>query len=149
MQVEVSKYTEGVNEKALRPNGLPKSLIRYDGKHDTLVLDMTLTSNLIPILYVSARQKEKALGSITEVVQTVKHPRSHIHPTSDDTAGKHEEEEKFNLDYFLPNSAEIETINTLGRQTPQFDSRSDVSLASSSQEAGKKSRKSGRTSLAG
>jgi len=31
MQVEVSKYTEGVNEKALRPNGLPKSLIRYDG----------------------------------------------------------------------------------------------------------------------
>lgn len=33
MQVEVSKYTEGVNEKALRPNGLPKSLIRYDGKH--------------------------------------------------------------------------------------------------------------------
>jgi hypothetical protein len=32
--VEVSKYTEGVNEKALRPNGLPKSLIRYDGsKH--------------------------------------------------------------------------------------------------------------------
>jgi hypothetical protein len=31
MQVEVSKYTEGVNEKELRPNGLPKSLIRYDG----------------------------------------------------------------------------------------------------------------------
>ena len=32
MQVEVSKYTEGVNDKALRPNGLSKSLIRYDGK---------------------------------------------------------------------------------------------------------------------
>lgn len=32
MQVEVSKYTEGVVDKALRPNGLPKSLIRYDGK---------------------------------------------------------------------------------------------------------------------
>ncbi|KAI7758156.1 hypothetical protein M8C21_015674 [Ambrosia artemisiifolia] len=30
MQVEVSKYTEGVNEKKLKPNGLPKSLIRYD-----------------------------------------------------------------------------------------------------------------------
>lgn len=30
----MSKYTEGVNEKELRPNGLPKSLIRYDGKHD-------------------------------------------------------------------------------------------------------------------
>lgn len=32
MQVEVSKFTEGINDKALRPNGLPKSLIRYDGK---------------------------------------------------------------------------------------------------------------------
>nr|AML78570.1 putative LOV domain-containing protein [Verbascum arcturus]AML79396.1 putative LOV domain-containing protein [Verbascum sp. BC-2016] len=55
MQVEVSKYTEGVNDKALRPNGLPKSLIRYD-----------------------ARQKEEALGSIVEVVQTLKDPKSHI-----------------------------------------------------------------------
>lgn len=31
MQVEVSKHTEGAKEKALRPNGLPESLIRYDG----------------------------------------------------------------------------------------------------------------------
>nr|AML77984.1 putative LOV domain-containing protein [Dicranum scoparium] len=30
MQVEVSKHTEGKKEKALRPNGLPESLIRYD-----------------------------------------------------------------------------------------------------------------------
>uniref|UniRef100_A0A126X2W0 non-specific serine/threonine protein kinase n=1 Tax=Neckera douglasii TaxID=140378 RepID=A0A126X2W0_9BRYO len=30
MQVEVSKHTEGTREKALRPNGLPESLIRYD-----------------------------------------------------------------------------------------------------------------------
>nr|AML78048.1 putative LOV domain-containing protein [Cercidiphyllum japonicum] len=125
MQVEVSKYTEGVNEKALRPNGLSTSLIRYD-----------------------ARQKEEALGSITEVVQTVKHPRSHIQATSHDTTGKHEEE-KFNLDYFLPKSAEIENMSTPGRQTPQLDSRSDVSHTSSSQEAGKKSRKSGRNSLMG
>ncbi|KAJ4875240.1 Phototropin-2 [Raphanus sativus] len=55
MQVEVSKYTEGVNDKALRPNGLSKSLIRYD-----------------------ARQKEKALDSITEVVQTVRHRKSQV-----------------------------------------------------------------------
>ncbi|ESQ42575.1 hypothetical protein EUTSA_v10012609mg [Eutrema salsugineum] len=55
MQVEVSKYTEGVNDKALRPNGLSKSLIRYD-----------------------ARQKEKALDSITEVVQTIKHRKSQV-----------------------------------------------------------------------
>lgn len=31
MQVEVSKHTEGTKEKTLRPNGLPESLIRYDG----------------------------------------------------------------------------------------------------------------------
>ena len=31
MQVEVSKHTEGAKEKTLRPNGLPESLIRYDG----------------------------------------------------------------------------------------------------------------------
>ncbi|CAE6246963.1 unnamed protein product [Arabidopsis arenosa] len=55
MQVEVSKYTEGVNDKALRPNGLSKSLIRYD-----------------------ARQKEKALDSITEVVQTIRHRKSQV-----------------------------------------------------------------------
>ncbi len=32
MQVEVSKHTEGKKEKVLRPNGLPESLIRYDGQ---------------------------------------------------------------------------------------------------------------------
>ncbi|KAL8200123.1 hypothetical protein R6Q57_011462 [Mikania cordata] len=52
MQVEVSKFTEGLNEKDLRPNGLPTSLIRYD-----------------------SRQKETARGSIVEVVQTVERPR--------------------------------------------------------------------------
>lgn len=31
MQVEVSKHTEGSKDKMLRPNGLPESLIRYDG----------------------------------------------------------------------------------------------------------------------
>ncbi|KAJ1702565.1 hypothetical protein LUZ63_002344 [Rhynchospora breviuscula] len=58
MQVEVSKYTEGLSDKKLRPNELPVSLIRYD-----------------------TRQKEKALSSIKEVVQTVKHPRSRSQPT--------------------------------------------------------------------
>ncbi|KAJ7566378.1 hypothetical protein O6H91_02G099800 [Diphasiastrum complanatum] len=53
MQVEVSKYTEGLKEKALRPNGLPESLIRYD-----------------------ARQKDKAVSSVTELVQAVKKPPS-------------------------------------------------------------------------
>uniref|UniRef100_A0A0D9W3C5 non-specific serine/threonine protein kinase n=1 Tax=Leersia perrieri TaxID=77586 RepID=A0A0D9W3C5_9ORYZ len=52
MQVEVSKYTEGLSDKRMRPNELPVSLIRYD-----------------------ERQKDKALSSMTEVVQTVKQPR--------------------------------------------------------------------------
>ena len=29
--MEVSKYTEGSKDTALRPNGLPESLIKYDG----------------------------------------------------------------------------------------------------------------------
>nr|AML77943.1 putative LOV domain-containing protein [Tropaeolum peregrinum] len=110
MQVEVSKYTEGVNEKALRPNGLPKSLIRYD-----------------------ARQKEEALGNITEVVQTVKH-RTSLGRTNTHEV-KHEVQERLNPDYVLPKSAELENISTSSRQTPL------------SEEVGKKARKSGRISL--
>ncbi|OVA05620.1 PAS domain [Macleaya cordata] len=126
MQVEVSKYTEGLVDKALRPNGLPKSLIRYD-----------------------ARQKEKAMSSITEVVQTVKHPRSHIHATDPGTPGKLDENDRFNLGYVLPKSAELENLSTPGRQTPLMDGRSDVSRSSSTIDAIKKLRKSGRNSLMG
>nr|AML78029.1 putative LOV domain-containing protein [Lindsaea linearis] len=53
MQVEVSKHTEGFKVKALRPNGLPESLIKYD-----------------------ARQKDRAAMEVTELVQAVKHPHS-------------------------------------------------------------------------
>ncbi|KAK8448565.1 hypothetical protein SEVIR_7G051600v4 [Setaria viridis] len=53
MQVEVSKYTEGLSDKRMRPNELPVSLIHYDD-----------------------RQKETAMSSITEVVQKVKDPRA-------------------------------------------------------------------------
>ncbi|KAL5856313.1 hypothetical protein ACOSQ4_006115 [Xanthoceras sorbifolium] len=116
MQVEVSKYTEGVNENALRPNGLSKSLIRYD-----------------------ARQKEEALGYITEVVQTVKNPHSH------NTNPKIEEHEKLNHDYLLPKSAQLDNMSTPGIQTPQFDYTSDVPQT----QAGKSSRKSGRNSFMG
>ncbi|TYK01061.1 phototropin-2 [Cucumis melo var. makuwa] len=115
MQVEVSKYTEGINDKALRPNGLPKSLIRYD-----------------------ARQKEKAIVSITEVVQTVKNPRSRA--ISHDTTRKKEDLEKFNLDYVHPKSVEAAT-NTPGRQTPLQDLKDDG--------LGKKPRLSSRVSLMG
>nr|AML78822.1 putative LOV domain-containing protein [Gyrostemon ramulosus] len=102
MQVEVSKYTEGVVDKALRPNGLPKSLIRYD-----------------------ARQKERALDSMTEVVQTIKQPRSHKREVSHETMGT--------LDNAPPESAELESSG----QTPQPD------------EVAKLSRKSARVSLMG
>ncbi|KAF8013272.1 hypothetical protein BT93_I1198 [Corymbia citriodora subsp. variegata] len=123
MQVEVSKYTEGVVDKALRPNGLPQSLIRYD-----------------------ARQKEEALDSITEVVQTVKHRRSHIRSISNDV--KNEALDRFNLDSFLPKSTD-EKLSTPGRQTPLADHASNLLHTSSIQEAEKKSRKSGRISLMG
>ncbi|GMI88394.1 phototropin 2, NON PHOTOTROPIC HYPOCOTYL 1-LIKE [Hibiscus trionum] len=122
MQVEVSKYTEGVNEKALRPNGLSQSLIRYD-----------------------ARQKAKALDSITEVVHTLKHPQSHIRTISNDVIDKLEDQEKFNLDYPLTKSAGIGNISTPGRSSPQ----SDISTATPTHENGKKSRKSARISLKG
>ncbi|XP_056861066.1 phototropin-2-like [Raphanus sativus] len=85
MQVEVSKYTEGVNDKALRPNGLSKSLIRYD-----------------------ARQKEKALDSMTEVVQTIRHRKSQVRDSvSNDVM-------------FKPDSA-----TTPGRQAIQLDEPSE------------------------
>ncbi|OMP03867.1 hypothetical protein COLO4_10150 [Corchorus olitorius] len=121
MQVEVSKYTEGINDKSLRPNGLPKSLIRYDVRHEDMALD-----------------------SITEVVQTVKRPQSHIRTISTDTTNKIEEQEKFNLDYLLPKSADGESVSTPGRYTP----RSDFSAATPMEDIGKKSsRKSARISL--
>nr|AML78220.1 putative LOV domain-containing protein [Prunella vulgaris] len=114
MQVEVSKYTEGVNDKALRPNGLPKSLIRYD-----------------------VRQKEEALGSIIEVVQTVKDPKSHMWSQS-----------QGNLDYMLPGLAENDNKSTPGRYTPEQDGKSNLSRSSSRHESSK-SRKSARVSLLG
>ncbi|CAK7329043.1 unnamed protein product [Dovyalis caffra] len=114
MQVEVSKYTEGVNDKALRPNGLPKSLIRYD-----------------------ARQKAKALDSLTEVVQTLKHPKSHSRTVSHDVSD--------HLDYFLPKSAAFDNVTAPGRLTPINVSQSPTTFP----EAAKNSRKSSRISLMG
>ena len=34
--MEVSKHTEGHKVKALRPNGLPESLIKYDGEYSLI-----------------------------------------------------------------------------------------------------------------
>ncbi|XP_062081470.1 phototropin-2 [Humulus lupulus] len=125
MQVEVSKYTEGIADKAMRPNGLPKSLIRYD-----------------------ARQKEKALDSMTEVVQTVKDPKSHNRSISHDINYKSGDLDKFNLNDVLSESVETKSTGTPGRKTPQLDPINDVSRKST-QDAGNRSRKSGRVSLLG
>eukprot|EP00249_Psilotum_nudum_P023381 c28852_g1_i3 orf=777-4040(+) len=72
MQVEVSRHTEGQKVTALRPNGLPESLIRYD-----------------------ARQKDRASVEVTELIQAVKHPHSvnHVisHQSDDVVKGYHRE----------------------------------------------------------
>nr|AML79150.1 putative LOV domain-containing protein [Boerhavia coccinea]AML79562.1 putative LOV domain-containing protein [Boerhavia sp. BC-2016] len=105
MQVEVSKYTEGIVEKAVRPNGLPKSLIRYD-----------------------ARQKEKAKGSIIEVVQTVKNPRSRSLSVGVYDADKRDVQPKFGLDYMLPKSVIFENMPASAGQSPRIDSKSNASI---------------------
>ncbi|KAJ9564654.1 hypothetical protein OSB04_000620 [Centaurea solstitialis] len=119
MQVEVSKYTEGLNEKELRPNGLPTSLIRYD-----------------------ARQKETALGSIVEVVQTVERPRTN------NQASKTEIEEKI-VESPLTVSAERHSLATPGRETPLYDPKGELSRTNSWGASNTKSRKSIRSSLMG
>ncbi|WCJ28611.1 phototropin 2 [Euphorbia peplus] len=93
MQVEVSKYTEGICDKAVRPNGLPTSLIRYD-----------------------ARQKNQALDSMTEVYQTVKNPKAHARNMSKDTSNNldlvNDLDTSNNLDYQLPKSVSFDSNNT-------------------------------------
>ncbi|KAL7597950.1 hypothetical protein Lser_V15G22325 [Lactuca serriola] len=119
MQVEVSKYTEGVNEKELRPNGLPTSLIRYD-----------------------ARQKETALGDIVEVVQTVERPRTN------NQSSKTEIVEKIVESPISPSLEKLNiNMNTPGRETPLFDPKGDSTPTSSL--SASKSRKSIRSSLMG
>nr|AML78585.1 putative LOV domain-containing protein [Passiflora caerulea] len=117
MQVEVSKYTEGTVDKTVRPNGLPQSLIRYD-----------------------ARQKDKALDSITEVVQKLKHPKPRTRTLSHVPSDS-------NLDYLLPKSVDADTFSTPASLTPHLDSASESSGAFL--DIAKKSRKSSGNSLIG
>lgn len=80
------------------------------------------------------------MDAITEVVHTVKHPRSHIRSIS-----KNEELEKFNLDSYLPKSSE--NNGTPSQKTPRVDPTSNMSRISSSQEMDKKVRKSRQNSM--
>lgn len=65
----------------------------------------------------SAREKQKALGSITEVVQTVKQSRFHIESLNDDST---EQSDKEKLKYKLE-SATFKNFSAKGMQTPQLD----------------------------
>nr|AML79106.1 putative LOV domain-containing protein [Lepidosperma gibsonii] len=122
MQVEVSKYTEGLCNKTLRPNELPVSLIRYDD-----------------------RQKEKALSSMTEVVHTVKHPRRRSQPieTEIEIPIKLNEPEKLgSVDSPLRTTSDAKGFfKSPGRLTPLHDLKSESERLST--------RKSGRLSLIG
>nr|AML77143.1 putative LOV domain-containing protein [Tsuga heterophylla] len=126
MQVEVSKYTEGSKNGALRPNGLPESLIRYD-----------------------ARQKDMAVNSAEEVLQAVNHPRP-VQSTTQVTA-RHSEGGLSPL-YLEPIAdTRVEKINSdaPSRRTSQTSVRNDISRKSDVHDAGMKQRKSGRLSLMG
>ncbi|XP_078438276.1 phototropin-2-like isoform X2 [Wolffia australiana] len=125
MQVEVSKFTEGSSDKRLRPNTLPVSLIRYD-----------------------ERQKDNALSSITEVVQTVKNPRQQPNAENYESTPKPVELEKFRLDSPLQKYADIEYMKMHGRSSSHRDGQSVSSMPMSPPET-KKSRKTGRSSLLG
>nr|AML79333.1 putative LOV domain-containing protein [Mapania palustris] len=120
MQVEVSKYTEGLSDKRLRPNELPVSLIHYD-----------------------TRQKERAMSFITEVVHTVKHPRSHSQPAEIEISIKLNEPEKLErVDSPLRTPSETKgSFKSPGRLTPLRDFQSEPARLST--------RKSGRLSLIG
>lgn len=89
------------------------------------------------------------MDSITEVVQTVNDPKSHIRATSHDTTSKLEEQEKTNFGFALPKSVEIESTSSQSRPTTSIDLQGSVSRWSSSHDRGKNSRKSARISLMG
>lgn len=115
--------------------------------------DSAFTCNHL-ILHLAARQKEKAMGSITEVVQTVKDPKSTIRSMNEDTAAtKHEELEQLNYDFALPKSVESEIASTPppGRKSSMnFKDDNNLSRFSSYEERNNKSsRKSGMTSFKG
>ncbi|KAG0466221.1 hypothetical protein HPP92_017801 [Vanilla planifolia] len=117
MQVEVSKYTEGSNDKTMRPNAMPLSLIRYD-----------------------ERQKDRAMSSITEVVQTMKQPRTNSKGTEHETTTKVDAEKIFTYSPFQ-STVDISDLESPGRLTPLDDPRNESLRASM--------RKSGRHSLMG
>uniref|UniRef100_A0A126X317 non-specific serine/threonine protein kinase n=1 Tax=Illicium floridanum TaxID=13098 RepID=A0A126X317_ILLFL len=125
MQVEVSKHTEGAKEKVVRPNGLPESLIRYD-----------------------ARQKEKAVASVSEIVRVVKHPRALSESTNRPLMRKSEGDGVEHVQSDAPGRRKSENIAPTRRYS-HAGTRTSMQSISEIPEGGKKSRKSGFRSLMG
>ncbi|KAK8956809.1 Phototropin-2 [Platanthera zijinensis] len=110
MQVEVSKYTEGLNDKALRPNAMPVSLIRYDD-----------------------RQRDKAMSWNTEVVQTVKHPQTHSTAAELDMTSRVDDHEKFYAASPFQGVPDIKNLRS-PRMTPLHENRNE-SLATNTRKS--------------
>lgn len=80
------------------------------------------------------------MGSITEVVQTLRHPKSHVTPESHGTMTKIDHTGRAEL---------LDNKGTPGRQTPNLDTRSKSHRSDFPSDTSQKSRKSGRFSLIG
>ncbi|KAK1265710.1 Phototropin-1 [Acorus gramineus] len=123
MQVEVSKHTEGAKDKMVRPNGLPESLIRYD-----------------------ARQKDRAVTSVSELVMAVKDPR-----TSESINRPFMRKSESDSDQPGNETAGRRYSETIGptRRTSGGGKRPSMQKIKELPEVGNKSRKSGLRSFMG
>ncbi|ONM41865.1 Nonphototropic hypocotyl 1 [Zea mays] len=120
MQVEVSKYTEGNKDTALRPNGLPESLIKYD-----------------------ARQKDHARSSVSELLLALKDPRSLSESRNNTLKRKSQESAGSAL---VPGKRSSETGS---RRNSHSGMRNSLQKISEVPEGGNKTRKSGLRSFMG
>ncbi|WVZ54998.1 hypothetical protein U9M48_005719 [Paspalum notatum var. saurae] len=121
MQVEVSKYTEGSKDAAVRPNGLPESLIKYD-----------------------ARQKDQARSSVSELLLALKNPRSLSESSNTLKRKSHESGD------VLPSEVPGKRSSESGsRRNSRSGMRNSLQKISEVPEGGNKTRKSGLRSFMG
>nr|AML79579.1 putative LOV domain-containing protein [Neurachne alopecuroidea] len=122
MQVEVSKYTEGSKDTAVRPNGLSESLIKYD-----------------------ARQKDQARSSVSEILLVLKNPRS-LSESRNSTLKRKSQESEGVASTEVPGRRSSESGS---RRNSQSGMRSSLQKISEVPEGGNKARKSGLRSFMG
>ncbi|CAN6339290.1 unnamed protein product [Urochloa humidicola] len=122
MQVEVSKYTEGSKDAAVRPNGLPESLIKYD-----------------------ARQKDQARTSVSELLLALKNPRS-LSESRHSTFKRKSQESEGVFSTEVPGKRSSESGS---RCNSQSRIRSSLQKISEVPKVGNKTRKSGLRSFIG